>query len=123
MGHEASEMPWNIFKVCGSCVTERLTSWQEHHKELRLQVGDFVKVALSIGDSEQTEHMWVEIKRFPCNASDPKIEGELRNDSVLCSWLTYGTKVTFQRTEISDYCKDGDFDEWKPWGREVHHEG
>lgn len=105
----------NTGGICDACAGNRLKSWQEHHTHLIIHRGDYVKIRVSSthGDGEW---MWVEV--FSAHAlSDHELQltGELRNDAVFIPEMTYGVPLTFLRTDIADYCSQGDFDHWHPW--------
>lgn len=68
-------------------------------------------------NGKDDEWMWLEIMDFHSSSEGNSliVQGVLRNDSIFNSDFSYGTPVPFYRTDIADYCKGGDFDNYDPW--------
>lgn len=107
--------PSNIGKICSQCSRDRLDSWQEHHKEVHIKTGDYVKIRVQFTDNQQ-EWMWVEVFKISAAETGERIDGLFRNDAVFGTHPRYGDVANFFRSDIADYCEQGDFDNgWKPW--------
>lgn len=105
----------NIGGICAACSEERRVSWQEHHEHLVIKEGDFVKIRFQM-NGKDNEWMWVEVGDIHGSSTGNMYYGILRNTSVFApeEWR-FGRCLGFYRSDIADYCKDGDFDNYDPW--------
>lgn len=118
------EQETNTGHICAVCSEDRRLSWQQHHEHLVLKEGDFVKVKLEY--DENTEWMWAEITQVlghsDIASQNTYFNGRLRNDGLLIP-ARYDDSISFFRTDVADYCKQGDFDNYDPWlpsGKHLH---
>lgn len=118
MNHKSDDQEYGF--ICPECSKDRIESWQEHHKELVISPGDYVKVRVQHNDSGDTEWMWAEVmhSRYRDDGS-LQFYGAWRNDAVLGIWPKEGDPATFLRTDIADYCEQGDWDHYVPWKNPV----
>lgn len=104
----------NIGLICPVCAKDRADNWQLHHKELVIRNGDYVKVRVEFSSRDQ-EWMWLEVQTTKRIGDKEEIHGVFRNDAVFGDRPRDGDPATILRTDIADYCEQGDFDNWEPW--------
>ena len=49
----------NIVSVCKECSEQIHQDWQKKNKDLHIEEGDYIKIALT--DKKRTEHMWFKV--------------------------------------------------------------
>jgi len=76
----------------------RRKKFQEENKDLKIGVGDWVKMAFV--DGKETEHMWVKIKKVK---DKDNFEGVLDNDPIVVHNIKLGDKVTVKRSDIEQH--------------------
>ena len=121
----------NIIGVCKECGDDRKASWQKSNKGLKINVGDFVKIAIT--DKKGTEHLWFQIiavnKVCPTCKSDDVYEssnnpeythrcnncgdyfsefiGRCDNDAILVKVIKLNDLDKFTFKDIEEYLKGG----------------
>lgn len=71
--------------------------WQKQNKGLKINVGDFVKLAVT--DSNGTEHLWFEVKEVS------PFTGRCDNVPIVIEEVRYNNIIPFKFEEIEDYVK------------------
>ena len=74
----------NTVHICSECSAKMRKAWQKKNKRLKIQIGDFVKVAITDGKVQKIENLWFEVlavnKICPTCKSDDVYESDLNPD-------------------------------------------
>jgi uncharacterized protein YegJ (DUF2314 family) len=99
----------NVIGVCVGCTEKRKLDWQKENKDLKMNVGDYVKASFKVGSA--VEHMWVRISRI---SSHGVISGKLSNEAIIPAIARRykpGKEVDLKFSDIEDYLPKAAMDE------------
>lgn len=90
-------------KMCPDCSKGRKEKWQKENKNKKIEIKDFVKLAIS--DSKIVEHMWFEVVFITYNSKNNKIEyiGRCDNIPAVLSNIKINQLYNFIFEDIEDY--------------------
>ncbi len=90
----------NIEYMCNCCAEERKQKWQMENKDLKLQIGDYVKIAIEDKEETETEHLWFEVIGFK---DKNLIIGRCDNNPIAVYNIKYNQVHTFKFEDIEAY--------------------
>lgn len=87
----------NVVGVCKCCSDEMKKAWQNKNKNIKINIGDHVKVAIK--DKNGSEHLWFEIIQI----TGEKYLGRCDNEPVLVKSIKYGLLHEFKFKDIENH--------------------